>query len=153
MRDEYGLREFLAGMYKEGEVSPPLQPGGAGLPLPPLRGSAPQRPARCAYCYRLRLEAAAREAKERGYDAFSTTLLISPYQDHELLRETGEAAAERHSVAFAYRDFRPQFRAGQAKARTAGYYLQKYCGCIFSEEERYTAQLRYKPGTAYNGGS
>jgi hypothetical protein len=92
---------------------------------------------RCAFCYRLRLEKTARMASEKGYDAFSTTLLISPFQDHELIRKTGEEMASTYGIEFLYRDFRPRFREGQNQARAAGYYMQKYCGCIYSEEERY----------------
>jgi predicted adenine nucleotide alpha hydrolase (AANH) superfamily ATPase len=91
---------------------------------------------RCARCYRLRLERTARTAKERGFDAFSSTLLISPYQNHELLRETAERAAREAGIAFFYRDFRPRFREGQREARSLGLYMQKYCGCIFSLDER-----------------
>jgi predicted adenine nucleotide alpha hydrolase (AANH) superfamily ATPase len=109
---EYGLRPFLAAVY-------------------------PDLPNRCALCYRIRLEKTARRAAERGYDGFSSTLLISPYQKHDLIRQTGEDLAERFSVPFVYRDFRPRFRRGQAAAREGGFYMQKYCGCIFSEEERY----------------
>ena len=93
--------------------------------------------ARCDICYRLRLDAAARYAAANGYDGFSTTLLISPYQQHERLRALGEQAANTHGVTFLYRDFRPLFRAGQQMAKERGLYRQKYCGCIFSEEERY----------------
>ncbi len=92
---------------------------------------------RCSRCYEIRLEGTARYAAEHGYEQFSTTLLISPYQNHDLLRETGEYMAQKHGVAFLYRDFRPYFREGQQKAREMELYMQKYCGCIFSEEERY----------------
>jgi predicted adenine nucleotide alpha hydrolase (AANH) superfamily ATPase len=115
--DEYGLRSFIQGTY------PDFDQGGGG--------------SRCAYCYRVRLEKIASVAAERGYDCFSSSLLISPYQNHELLRQTGEAAAEKYGVSFYYRDFRPNFREGQKQARELGFYMQKYCGCIFSEEERY----------------
>ena len=91
---------------------------------------------RCAFCYRTRLEKAARAASEKHFDAFSTTLLISPYQNHELIKQTGEELAADFGIEFFYRDFRPLFRKGQNQARMAGYYMQKYCGCIYSEEER-----------------
>ena len=68
---------------------------------------------------------------------FTSTLFVSPYQNHELLAETARAAAEEFGVSFLYRDFRPYFREGQDRARALGLYMQKYCGCIFSEEERY----------------
>ena len=75
---------------------------------------------RCGYCYLCRLEEAARYAAENGYEAFSTTLLVSPYQDHEMLIRTGQAMAAKYGVAFLYRDFRPYFKEGQEKARQAG---------------------------------
>jgi len=118
MKDEYGLREFLGAV-------------GAG-----------ERPQRCAFCYRVRLEKTAALAAKDGYDAFSAALLISPYQDHDLIRKTGEDLAVRYGVKFLYRDFRPRFRSGQQQAREADYYMQKYCGCIFSEEERYLSQAK-----------
>ncbi len=97
---------------------------------------------RCVkYCYRIRLEQTAKYAKENGYDAFSTTLLISPYQNHEALKKIGEEMAEKYGLEFLYRDFRPGFRQGQAEARELGLYMQKYCGCIFSEEDRYKKKI------------
>jgi len=92
---------------------------------------------RCQTCYRLRLERTAARAAELDFDAFSTTLLISPYQNHDMIRKAGEEAADRYGVDFFYRDFRRLFRESQTKARTSGLYMQKYCGCIFSEADRY----------------
>ena len=78
-----------------------------------------------------------RYAKENGHTAFTTTLLISPYQKHEELIKIGKEMAEKYNIEFLYRDFRVGFREGQAKARELGLYMQKYCGCVFSEEDRY----------------
>lgn len=125
IRNEYGLRSFIQGIY-------------------------PEFNNRCGYCYRARLEAAVAFAKENGFGSFSTTLLISPYQNHDLLRKTGEELAEEYGVPFLYRDFRPYFREGQDKARELGLYMQKYCGCIFSEEERY--QKKKKKAAAEESG-
>ena len=83
----------------------------------------------------MRMERTACAAKEKGFDAFSTTLLISPYQKHELLVDEAERAGERHKTVFFYRDFRPLFREGRTEARRLELYMQKYCGCIFSEED------------------
>lgn len=96
---------------------------------------------RCAHCYTIRLGTAAKYASEHGFEAFTSSLLISPYQNHELLKAVGEKMGERYGVEFLYRDFRPGFREGQAKARELGLYMQKYCGCIFSEEDRYAKQI------------
>lgn len=98
---------------------------------------------RCVnYCYRVRLEQTAEYAKENGYDAITTTLLVSPYQKHEELKQICEEIAKRYGLEFLYRDFRVGFREGQAEAREAGLYMQKYCGCIFSEEDRYYNRIK-----------
>ena len=106
--DDYGLREFVKNVADNIE-------------------------GRCEYCYRVRLEKAAEYARNNGFDSFTTTLLISPYQNHEMIIKTAEEAAEKYGVKFLYRDFRPYFREGQTKAREMGFYMQKYCGCVFSE--------------------
>ncbi len=93
------------------------------------------------YCYRVRLEKTAQYAKENNYDTFTTTLLVSPYQNHEAIKEIGEELASKYGLQFLYRDFRVGFRQGQAKARELGLYMQKYCGCIFSEEDRYQKKI------------
>ena len=115
--DDYGLRDFVRAVASDIE-------------------------GRCAHCYAVRLGTAARYAAENGFRAFTSSLLISPYQNHELLRQTGEEAAKRYGVEFLYRDFRAGFREGQAKARELGLYMQKYCGCVFSEEDRYQKQIQ-----------
>jgi predicted adenine nucleotide alpha hydrolase (AANH) superfamily ATPase len=96
---------------------------------------------RCARCYAMRLDAAARRAADEGFDAFTTTLLVSPYQKHDRIIRAGEAAAEEHKTAFHYRDFRDGYAAGRSMSRELGLYRQKYCGCLFSEEERYRPRL------------
>lgn len=88
---------------------------------------------RCYMCYDLRFDYTAREAKARGYDAFSTTLLVSPYQRHEMIIKLCEKAAETYQIPFYYEDWRPGFREGQSLAREYGLYRQKYCGCIKSK--------------------
>lgn len=101
---------------------------------------------RCETCYRLRMEETARLAAEKGFESFTTTLLISPYQNHELIVAVAEKAAAAHGVTFLYRDFRPTFKDGQQIARDSGFYMQKYCGCIFSEEERYRRRKKTSTG-------
>jgi predicted adenine nucleotide alpha hydrolase (AANH) superfamily ATPase len=94
-------------------------------------------PARCEGCYRLRLGHTARLAAERGFDAFTTTLLSSTHQDHELIRRLGQEAAEQSGVEFLYADWRGLAERGHERARGMHLYMQAYCGCIFSERERY----------------
>jgi predicted adenine nucleotide alpha hydrolase (AANH) superfamily ATPase len=92
---------------------------------------------RCRMCYRLRLDAAARKAAELGLTAFTTTLLISPWQNHEALIEAGSLAASRHQVLFLYQDMRSFYREGQKSAREDGLYRQRYCGCLPSIEDSF----------------
>jgi predicted adenine nucleotide alpha hydrolase (AANH) superfamily ATPase len=92
---------------------------------------------RCRFCYHLRLFAAARAAKEGKFDAFTSSLLYSKYQKHELIREIGEQAAREAGVPFYYEDFRQGWQTGQARSKELGLYRQQYCGCIYSERERY----------------
>ena len=96
---------------------------------------------RCIYCYQHRLEETARYAAEHGYGAFTSTLLASLYQDHDGIKAAAEKYARQYGVEFLYRDFRPNFRAGNQRARELGFYMQKYCGCVFSEQDRYQKQI------------
>lgn len=110
--DPYGLREFLrAVVFHEDE--------------------------RCRICYRMRLGRAAELAKALGHDAFTTTMLVSTQQDHAAIRAAGEEAAREQGVEFLYRDFRPRVMEGVRESKASGLYRQQYCGCVFSEWERY----------------
>ncbi|MBI4682937.1 MAG: epoxyqueuosine reductase QueH [Nitrospirae bacterium] len=98
--------------------------------------NVPPPPERCKACYQLRLEKTAEHAREKGFDAFSTTLLISPYQNFEQIVSTGKELAEKYNVLFHINDYRPHFWDAMALSKELGLYRQKYCGCIFSREER-----------------
>jgi predicted adenine nucleotide alpha hydrolase (AANH) superfamily ATPase len=95
-------------------------------------------PERCRLCWRLRLGFSARCAKDKGFTHFSTTLLVSPYQDQEALKCIGNDIARQTNTEFYYDDFRPGFRLAHDKAKSMGIYCQKYCGCVYSEFERYS---------------
>ena len=97
---------------------------------------------RCRMCYTWRLEETARYAAENGFDAFTSTLFYSIYQQHELMKETAEHFAKVYGVKFHYEDFRPGWQEGIDMSVEMGLYRQPYCGCIFSEEERYSRELR-----------
>jgi hypothetical protein len=88
---------------------------------------------RCVYCYETRLKETAGYAGENGFDIFTTTLLVSPYQNHEKIKEAGGKYSDISGAAFYGGDFRENFRAGQKIARGKNLYMQKYCGCIFGE--------------------
>jgi predicted adenine nucleotide alpha hydrolase (AANH) superfamily ATPase len=111
-RDEYLLEEFL-------------------------RNVSHQVKERCQYCYKVRLEATACEAKNRAFDGFSTTLLQSSHQNHALIKETGERIAQETGIPFYYEDFRQGWRKGVEVSKAMGLYRQQYCGCIYSEKERF----------------
>ena len=96
---------------------------------------------RCSSCYAERMTVVAKYAKEHGYDAFCTSLLYSPYQNHEELKRVCEEIAKAFDIDFYYYDFRPFYREGQEEAKRLGIYMQKYCGCIFSEEDRYEKRI------------
>lgn len=99
---------------------------------------------RCAFCYRMRFRYAAQFAKEHGYDAFSTTLLVSPYQKHELIKREAQAAAEEFGVPFFYEDWRTGYQRGVDISLELGLYRQQYCGCVFSERDRYEIRKKSK---------
>ena len=135
--DEYGLRLFI------NEVFPLVK---SDYPEYFSAKSPLKIESRCRHCYKIRLEKTASFASQEGYTAFTTTLLISPYQDHDAIKRIGEETAVKYGVEFFYKDFRPFFREGQDRARAIGMYMQKYCGCILSEEERYNRKLQHGRG-------
>lgn len=101
---------------------------------------------RCVYCYEHRLEQTAKYAFENGFDFFTSTLFASTYQNHEMMKIAAEKFAKKYQVEFLYRDFRPNFKQGNITARESGLYMQKYCGCIFSEQDRYQKQINRDKG-------
>ncbi|MBQ1248668.1 MAG: epoxyqueuosine reductase QueH, partial [Selenomonadales bacterium] len=92
---------------------------------------------RCVSCHEVRLRKAAQVAKENGFDAFTTSLLVSPYQKHDLIRAVGEKVAREEGIEFFYQDFREGWQEGVDISLALELYRQPYCGCIFSEKERY----------------
>ncbi len=107
---------------------------------PFLQGVAGKEDNRCRFCYEMRLGHTARKAKELGFEHFSTTLIVSTYQDHDLIQQTGESIGENLGLRFVYKDLRIMFKDSIALARKQDIYTQGYCGCIYSEKERYDRQ-------------
>jgi hypothetical protein len=97
---------------------------------------------RCQYCYELRLNRTAEETAKLGLVSFTTTLTISPYQDHDLIKIAGERAAAKHKVKFIYFDFRSKYKRSIEISRSLDLYRQSYCGCLYSEVERYAKKLK-----------
>lgn len=114
-----------------------LLPHPAYEPLEWWRGVVFRETERCRICYHLRLRQAALLARRGRFDAFSTTLLYSKFQKHELIREIGEAAGKEAGVPFLYRDWRPGWKEGVEASKAMGLYRQPYCGCLLSEQERF----------------
>ncbi len=111
-RDSYDLKKFLqAVVFREGK--------------------------RCQICYHMRLEATAQVARHGRFDAFSTTLLYSKHQKFSLVADIGEALGRQYGVNFLLRDFREGWREGIEESKALGLYRQQYCGCIYSEKERF----------------
>lgn len=101
---------------------------------------------RCRICYAMRLSQVARAAAEQGFEAFSTTLLYSRYQQHgEICRQAEELAAS-HGLIFYYEDFRQGWQEGIDRSLAMDLYRQPYCGCIYSEQERYDKKMARKTG-------
>ncbi len=92
---------------------------------------------RCVYCLTDRLKQTAEEAKKEKYDAFTSTLLYSRYQKHDLIRQIGEALSHQTGIPFFYQDFREGWNEGVRISREMEMYRQPYCGCVYSEKERF----------------
>ncbi len=96
---------------------------------------------RCAYCYRVRMLSTAKAAKRLGFDGFSTTLLLSKYQNHNPLKEVCEKVSIEVGIPFFYKDLRKYWGDSLNRSRKHSLYRQNYCGCIFSEQERYRDRI------------
>lgn len=105
-----------------------------------IRNVAFREAERCNYCYHDRLQSTALLARRGKFDYFSSTLLYSKHQKHDLIRSMGESIGKQVGVLFLYRDFREGWKEGIECSKQMGLYRQQYCGCVYSEKERY-----YKP--------
>jgi predicted adenine nucleotide alpha hydrolase (AANH) superfamily ATPase len=99
---------------------------------------------RCRHCFELRLTKTAEKAREKGFDGFTTTLLISPHQKHDLIKEIGDKIASEKGVSFLYADLRKRYSDSRHITKPMNLYRQQYCGCLFSEFERYTQEKTEK---------
>lgn len=138
---EYRRRLKAVHVYQERDPLPIEFVDSYGLiPFLDAIGSQREGRERCRLCYRLRLDYVANRAAEQHYDAFTTTMIVSTHQDHTLLREIGEAIALSRGIPFLYHDLREE-RVPDRMIR--GLYRQTYCGCIFSEAERFASTTRF----------
>lgn len=110
-------------------------------------------PKRCQKCYTVRFQKAFEYAKNHNYKGVTTSLLVSPYQQHELIKKIANEYSKRYNIPFVYYDFRPSFRLGQQEAKELGLYRQKYCGCLSSLEDKlnFDIEKELKKGVTLNG--
>ncbi len=114
-----------------------------------LKNVAQEPEKRCEYCYRSRLLATAQKAKQLGFEGFTTTLLYSRYQKHQDIVEYGHQLASEFNLHFHYEDYRVGWNEGIRISKEMGLYRQQYCGCIYSEKDRYyPRQKKTKPPTS-----
>jgi predicted adenine nucleotide alpha hydrolase (AANH) superfamily ATPase len=102
-----------------------------------IRGVVYRESNRCEFCYHERLRSTALLAKRGKFDCFTTTLLYSKFQKHDMLKSIGEAIGNSVGVPFYYSDFRQGWKKGIKESKRLAMYRQQYCGCIYSEKERY----------------
>ena len=119
-RDDYALEEFLGAVATDPD-------------------------SRCGYCYASRMRVAAATAAENGCEAFTTSLLYSRYQNHAAIRALGEQLGGEFGLVFVYDDFRKGWQEGIRLSKEMGLYRQQYCGCIYSEKERYAPKQGGRP--------
>ncbi|MFH1081020.1 MAG: epoxyqueuosine reductase QueH [Pseudomonadota bacterium] len=133
---EYQRRLGTLREYADHQALEVLWPGAYDMEVF-LRQTATREADRCDVCYDLRLRYAASLAKHHSFDGFTTTLLYSKYQQHDRIRATAEHLALEYGIPFYYRDFRDGWSEGIRISKEVGMYRQSYCGCIYSEKERY----------------
>lgn len=135
--EEYELRRDSARLAAEKLDYPIVFAGEAQKPAQWIRelNGLTKEGERCVSCYRQRLLPAALEAKKRGFDCFTTSLLYSRYQHHEAICQVAEQAARETGISFLYRDFRPYWYDGITLSKELGLYRQKWCGCLLSRKE------------------
>ena len=129
--NHYGLREFLTKTFPVVE-----EIGGNDT----LKSDGFHN--RCKICYAWRLNETARFAAENNFEMFTSTLFYSIHQNHELMKKIAESSAKNFGVKFFYEDFRAGWDEGIAISKELELYRQNYCGCIFSEEERFSNYLK-----------
>ena len=133
---EYLRRLDALSVYSRDANVPVISEGGEESMDDWFRQVVFREPQRCRICFNVRMKKTAGLAEAKGFDAFSTTLLYSRFQKHELLKSTCQSISEEQRIPFVYRDWRTGWNEGVKRYRIIGLYRQKYCGCIYSERER-----------------
>ena len=132
--------EDSSALFSPGMKNAALPP--AANPVPWLRAVAGKERDRCVFCWRIRLQKCADLALAGNFEGFTSSLLYSRYQDHDAIRALGEAMAAQSGLGFVYQDFRTSWQEGIALSKEWGIYRQQYCGCLFSEYDRYSRDFK-----------
>lgn len=115
-----------------------------------LRHNVNNEKERCLYCYERRLDKVAEKATLLKMDAFSSSLLYSKMQNHDKIKEIAENISKKYNIEFFYYDFRQGWQEGIDISKELEIYRQNYCGCIYSEEDRFLNQLSKKYAKKYS---
>ncbi len=102
----------------------------------------PDRARQHELCWRLRLAETARVARDNGFEAFTTTLLASPYQDIEAIGRIGRQVAAAAGTDFLFHNFRRGFPDSHRRSKEWELYRQNYCGCAYSQKESAAARAK-----------
>ena len=138
--DDYALNMWLSGALQRGYKPEPTEIAPLAQGHEDIKAKLKSR---CIFCLELRLQRTCALANAQGFDAFTSTLLYSRHQPHDFIaRKAAEFAAQGSGATFYYRDFRPDWQQGIDTSKEWKIYRQQYCGCIFSENERYAADLK-----------
>ena len=122
---EYDIQEFFA----------PLMPLQDKNSIKYISDRRRFRTKRCQFCYDLLLTRTAEEAKRRKFEAFTSTMLTTPYKDHEEIMNIGLELEHEIKIKFMYKDFRKGYWQGRNYARSHKMHIATYCGCSFSAQE------------------
>lgn len=133
---EKNYLEIIIPEYNEDEFNLPIKPWLDQKSLKYINDKNRFKRKRCEFCYELKIRQTAVEAKKRRLKYFSTTLLASPYQDHEFIDYIASEIAKEKNLDFVYDDFRKGYWQGRNYSRNHKYMIPSYCGCTFSVAER-----------------
>lgn len=128
--------EIIIPEYNEDDFNTPIKPWLDQKSLKYINDKNRFKRKRCEFCYELKIKHTASFARKKRIPRFSTTLLASPYQDHEFIDYISSEIAKKNNLEFVYGDFRKGFWQGRNYGRVHKYMIPSYCGCVFSLSER-----------------
>lgn len=93
---------------------------------------------RCKNCFYYRLEDTFRKAGKLNISMVGTTLLTSIHQAAKEIMNIGYFLESKYNIKFLDIDFRLGYYESKLWVKSNNIYYQKYCGCVFSEKERFS---------------